>query len=151
MAARLGVAIAATRGYCQIVRKEEFEMTSNVETLCADWLDAKSAEGRARELRIKIEGEIAQAFDVPMEGTKTHQTENYKVTMGQPITRKIDPAEWDFVKEHVPSNMHPVKVKIEADPAGCKYLVNNAPEMWNKIASAFTATPGKVSVKVEVK
>ena len=126
-------------------------MTSNVETLCADWLDAKRAEGRARELRIKIEGEIAQAFDVPMEGTKAHQTENYKVTLGQPITRKIDPAEWDLVKYYVPLNMHPVKIKIEADPAGCKYLANNAPEMWNKIAAAFTATPGKVSVKVEVK
>lgn len=126
-------------------------MTINVETLCADWLDAKIAEGLARELRIKIEGEIAQAFDVPMECTKTHQTENYKVTLVQPITRKIDPAEWDLVKQNVPSNMHPVKIKIEVDQAGCKYLANKEPEMWNKIAAAFTTTPGKVSVKVEVK
>lgn len=126
-------------------------MTSNVEALCADWLDAKRAETRARDLRVKIEGELAQAFDVPSEGAATHNTENYKIVLGQPITRKIDFAEWEKVKGRVAPELHPIKTTVSADATGCKYLANNEPETWKLIASAFTATPGKVSVKVEAK
>ena len=126
-------------------------MTSNVEALCADWLDAKRAETRARDLRVKIEGELAQAFDVPQEGTKTQSTENYKVTVGQPITRKIDLAEWEKVKGRVSPELHPIKTTVSADVTGCKYLASDDPETWKLIASAFTATPGKVSIKVEAK
>jgi hypothetical protein len=126
-------------------------MTSNVETLCAEWLEAKRAETAASERRVKIEGEIAQAFEVPDEGTKTHKTENYKVMLGQPLYRKIDADQWDRVKSLVSADLHPVKIKVEADATGCKYLAKNEPEIWKSIASAFTTTPGKVSVKVEAK
>lgn len=124
---------------------------TNTEQLCADWLEAKRLEDRARDKRLEVEGQLAQAFDVPQEGSKTHKLDNYKLTLTQPVYRKIDAAEWDIVKANAPSNMHPIKIKIEADTAGCKYLANNEPEIWGKIASAFEAKPGKVSVKVEAK
>ena len=88
---------------------------------------------------------------MPTEGSKTSQTDDYKVTMTQPITRKINLAEWDKVRDKVPASLQPIKVAITADATGCKYLANNEPKVWAKIAKAFVATPGKVGVKVEAK
>jgi len=124
-------------------------MSSNVETLCADWLDAKSAETAAQQLRLAIEREIAQAFDVPDEGTKSHKTDNFKVTVGQPVYRSVNADIWEAIKYKLPLDMHPVKTEIKADPAGMKYLANNEPVLWGMVAEAFTTKPGKISVKVE--
>ena len=126
-------------------------MVSNTDALCAGWLEAKRAETKARDARLAIEAELAEAFEVPEEGTKSQSTENYKVTVGQPITRKLDAAVWETVKGKIAPAMHPVKTKVEADATGCKYLANKEPEIWKVIAPAFTATPGKVSIKVEEK
>lgn len=124
-------------------------MSDNLEALCRDWLEAKRQETMASKRRIEIEGQIAQALDVPDEGSKTHKLENYKVTLTQPVARKIDEAAWDKVKGKVSSDLWPVKVKLEADGTGCKYLAANEPKLWAKIAAAFEAKPGKIGVKVE--
>ena len=126
-------------------------MVSNTDALCAGWLEAKRAETKARDERLVIEAQLAEAFEVPQEGTKAHKTENYKVTVGQPVYRKLDILVWDKVRDLCPPHMQPIKVKIEADATGCKYLANKEPEIWKAIAPAFTATPGKVSIKVEDK
>lgn len=126
-------------------------MTSNTDALCAAWLDAKRAESKAKDQRIAIEAELSEAFEVPSEGSKTHKTDNHKITLTQPVRRSIDADEWDRVKGNVPARMRPVKVKIEADAAGCKYLAANEPDMWRKIAAAFETKPGKIGVKVEAK
>ena len=126
-------------------------MVSNTDALCAGWLDAKRAETKARDERLAIEAQLAEAFKVPQEGTKAHKTENYKITVGQPVYRKLDILVWDKVRDLCPPYMQPIKVKIEADATGCKYLANNEPKIWKAIAPAFTATPGKVSIKVEEK
>jgi len=126
-------------------------MVSNTDALCAGWLEAKRAETKARDERLAIEAQLAEAFEVPQEGTKAHKTENYKITVGQPVYRKLDILVWDKVKGKIDPKLHPIKTKIEADATGCKYLANNEPEIWKAIAPAFTATPGKVSIKVEDK
>lgn len=122
---------------------------SNVEALCAAWLDAKRAENAANKRRIEIEEQLAQALDVPSEGSKSHKLDAYKVTLTQPVTRKLDEDIWAKVSGLIPEALRPVKVKLEADAAGCKYLANNEPDMWKKIAKAFEARPGKIGVKVE--
>ncbi len=123
---------------------------SNVEALCADWLEAKRAETAANKRRIAIEEQLAQALDVPEEGSKTHKFEAFKVTMTQPVTRKLDEDVWAKVSHLVPEALRPVRVKIEADATGCKYLASKEPAMWKKIAKAFETRPGKIGVKVEV-
>jgi ATP phosphoribosyltransferase len=124
-------------------------MTSNTESLCAAWLEAKHAENVARNLRVKIEADLAEAFDVPAEGSKTHRLDNYKLTLTQPVYRKVDETEWLRVASIIPENLRPVRVKLEADATGCKYLANNEPDMWRAIAGAFETKPGKIGVKVE--
>lgn len=122
---------------------------TNIEALCASWLEAKQEEAAANKKRLAIEAQITEALDVPGEGSKTHSLDHFKVTLTQPVTRKIDAAKWERVKGKIPLNLHPVKTKIEADTAGCKYLAKEMPQSWAAIASAFETKPGKIGVKVE--
>lgn len=121
----------------------------NREALCAELLEAKRAEAVANKRRIEIETQLAQCFDVPQEGSKTHKLDSYKITLTQPVLRKLDAKAWELVKGNIPDNLHPVKVKIEADATGCKYLAANEPALWAKVAKAFESKPGKIGVKVE--
>jgi hypothetical protein len=123
-------------------------MSSNVTGLCGAWLEAKRREDEAKEARIKIEEEISQALDTKTEGAVTHKVEPYKVTLIQPIYRKIDLGVWETVKRDMPAEAWPIKVKIEVDDAGCKWLAKERPDLWSIAAKAITATPGKIGVKV---
>jgi len=122
---------------------------SNIDGLLADWLAAKAAEQEAQKLRYKIEAEITSAFEIKPEGAITHKTEEHKVTLTQPISRKVDLRKWEMVKQHLPDALHPIKVKIEADATGMKWLAEHEPTMWAKVAEAFETKPGKIGVKVE--
>lgn len=122
---------------------------TNVQALARDWLEAKRAENAANAARIKIEEELAQALDVPDEGSKTHKIDGFKITVTQPVSRKLDAVVWEKVKKHVSPEMAPVKVKLEADATGCKWLAANDAKTWRKIAEAFETKPGKIGFKVE--
>jgi hypothetical protein len=122
---------------------------TNVQALARDWLEAKRAENAANAARIKIEEQLAQALDVPDEGSKTHKIEGFKITLNQPVARKLDAVIWEKVKQHISPEMAPVKVKLEPDATGCKWLAANDAKTWRKIASAFESKPGKIGVKVE--
>jgi gamma-glutamyl:cysteine ligase YbdK (ATP-grasp superfamily) len=122
---------------------------SNVTALARDWLDAKAAETKATAQRHKVEAQLAQALEVKDEGAITHQIEGYKITLTQPVSRKLDERAWALVKDGCPEALRPVKLKLEADATGVKWLAANEPAIWRKIASAFETKPGKVGVKVE--
>ena len=123
---------------------------SNVEPLAKAWLDAKRAEAKANAERLKIEALMCDALEVPDEGSKTHKIEGYKITVTQPVARKLDEDAWAKVRDRIPQDLWPVKTKIEADATGCKYLSGKEPAMWRKIASAFEVKPGNVGFRVEV-
>lgn len=122
---------------------------TNVQALARDWLDAKRAENAANAARIKIETQLSEALDVPSEGSKTHKIDGYKITLTQPVTRKLDVAAWQKVEHHVSPDLAPIKMKMEADATGCKWLAENNPSVWRKIADAFETKTGKIGVKVE--
>ena len=123
---------------------------SNVEPLAKAWLEAKRAEAKANAERLKIEAQMCEALEVPDEGSKTHKIEGYKITVTQPVARKLDEDAWAKVRDRIPQDLWPVKTKIEADATGCKYLSGKEPAMWRKIASAFEVKPGNVGFRVEV-
>lgn len=124
-------------------------MTTNIAPLARDWLQAKKDEAAASKRRLEIEKQLTAAIDVPEEGSKTQKVDGYKITATQPISRKIDIDVWNKVKDRIPAELQPVKIKTETDATGCKYLAEKEPKLWAKIAAAFTATPGKVGFKIE--
>ena len=121
----------------------------NVNTLAQDWLEIKAQEKDIIAKRHAIEEQITQALEVKGEGSISHKLEAHKVTLTQPVSRKIDTIAWDKVKDKIPENMHPVKVSVTADSVGCRYLADKEPRLWAKIAKAFEMKAGKIGIKVE--
>ena len=121
----------------------------NVNTLAQDWLEIKAQEKDIIAKRHAIEEQITQALEVKGEGSISHKLEAHKVTLTQPVSRKIDTIAWDKVKDKIPENMHPVKVSVTADSVGCRYLADKEPRLWAKVAKAFERKLGKIGIKVE--
>mgnify|MGYP003626333875 FL=1 len=121
----------------------------NVNTLAQDWLEIKAQEKDIIAKRHAIEEQITQALEVKSEGSISHKLEEHKVTLTQPVSRKIDTIAWEKVKDKIPENMHPVKVSVTADSVGCRYLADKEPRLWAKVAKAFEMKQGKIGIKVE--
>ena len=122
---------------------------SNVDGLAAEWLQLKAQEKEIIAKRHAIEAQITKALDAKDEGTISHKLDQHKVTLTQPVTRKVDAVQWDKVKDKIPENMHPINVSISADAVGCRYLAEKEPVLWRKVAKAFETKQGKIGVKVE--
>jgi len=122
---------------------------SNIDGLASQWLEIKAQEKDIIAKRHAIEEQITTALETKGEGSISHKLEAHKVTLNQPVSRKVDAIVWDKVKDKIPSNLHPVKVSVSADAAGCRYLAEKEPRLWSKIAKAFTTKSGKIGVKVE--
>lgn len=125
-------------------------MSSEISTLAAQWLAVKHEENKAIEARRTIEDQMVNLIEIPSEGSKTQKLDGFKITATQPIGRKLLEDEWRHVAHLCPQNLHPIKIKQEADPIGIKWLMQNEPATWAKIAPAFETKPGKVGFKVEV-
>jgi len=121
----------------------------NVDILAVDWLAIKAEEKALTAKRHAIEEQIAAALEVKDEGSISHKLDGHKVTLTQPVSRKVDAIVWDKVAKKIPTHLHPVKTVISADSAGCRYLLANEPKLWAKIAPAFETKAGKIGVKVE--
>jgi len=121
----------------------------NVNTLAQDWLEIKAQEKDIVAKRHAIEEQITTALEVKGEGSISHKLEAHKVTLTQPVSRKIDTILWEKVKDKIPENMHPVKVSVTADSVGCRYLADKEPRLWAKVAKAFEMKQGKIGIKVE--
>ena len=122
---------------------------SNIDGLASQWLEIKAQEKDIIAKRHAIEEQITTALEVKGEGSISHKLEAHKVTLNQPVSRKVDAIVWDKVKDKIPENMHPVKVSVSADSAGCRYLADKEPRLWAKVAKAFEMKQGKIGVKVE--
>jgi len=121
----------------------------NLDILAADWLVIKAEEKALTAKRHAIEEQLNAALEAKDEGSISHKTEGHKITLTQPVSRKVDAIIWDKVAKKIPTHLHPVKTVISADSAGCRYLLANEPKLWAKIAPAFATRAGKIGVKIE--
>jgi len=123
---------------------------SNIDGLAAEWLAIKAQEKEVIAKRHAIEEQLVKALEAKDEGSISHKLKSHKVTLTQPVSRKVDPLMWDKVKDKIPEHMHPVKTTVSADAVGCRYLAEKEPVLWRKVAKAFESKQGKIGVKVEV-
>jgi len=121
----------------------------NLDILAADWLSIKAEETALTAKRHAIEEQLNAALEAKDEGSISHKTEGHKITLTQPVSRKVDPIIWDKISRKIPAHLQPVKTTISADAAGCRYLLANEPKLWAKIAPAFATRAGKIGVKIE--
>lgn len=120
----------------------------NIEALSADWIAAKAAEEAANKARIDIENRLIAALGQKEEGAQTHNIGQYKIEIVGKVSRKLDFAAWDIIKDKFPENLRPIKVKEELDEKGVKYLQQNEPQLYAILP--LEVKPAKTAVKVVV-
>jgi hypothetical protein len=121
-----------------------------IEHLCAEWIRAKAAENKAAEERIAIENKIIAIVGAKAEGAETHKiADQWKLTVAGRVTRKMDWAKWETVKNQIPEALRPVKFKPELDERGVKYLQANEPAIYALLP--IEVKPAKTAVTVEMK
>lgn len=121
----------------------------SIQVLAKRWTTAKDMIRQLQDELIEIETELLPLVESTEGGSKTNNVDGYKITVKRPINRTIDGEAWERVKDRIPTDLHPIRVKVEPDAKGCEWLRENRPELWVVAAEAITEKPGKAGFTVE--
>lgn len=121
-----------------------------VKVLAKRWMTAKDRIEELKVEMLEIENSLLTEVESVEGGSKTNHLDGYKIIVKRPINRTIDGDAWEIVKELIPPDLRPVRVKIEPDAKGCDWLRENRPELWAIAAEAITEKPGKPGFTVDV-
>lgn len=113
------------------------------------WTTGKEMVDKLKAELVSIENELLDLVEVNPTGSKTTRLEGYKVTVKCPINRTINGDKWEEVRDRIPPEMWPVKMKVEPDAKGCAWLAENRPDLWAVAAQAITEKPGKPGFTIE--
>ena len=114
------------------------------------WTTGKDMVDSLKKELADIENELLDMVGVNPYGSKTTCLEGYKVTVKCPINRTIDGDKWEEIRDRIPPEMWPVKMKVEPDDKGCTWLAENRLDLWVLAAQAITEKPGKPGFTVEL-
>jgi len=117
-----------------------------LEELSQAWLKAKAAEEEAKAARVAVEEKIEEALQIPenFEGSKTHETENFKFRISRKNSQKIDSKKLVAIATQILQKLFRWKPEIKK-----KDWDRAKAEVKLVFSEAITTTPGKVSIKVE--
>jgi hypothetical protein len=126
------------------------------EKLFNDLIKAKKAEYLAKDKRIELEEEIAELYENQFEGKSKTFNENigknkFSIVIKKNVTVTLDQDAYKKVRETLPENLRPEKIKYDIDNEGLAWLKENNSEVYKKVSDCISEKPGKTSVKVEKK
>lgn len=124
-------------------------MNATLKELAEKWIAAKHAESEWNKRRIEIEERIVALTGKKDEGSQTVNEDVFKIVVTGKLTRKLDLEKWAAVRDEIPRNLWPIKIKEELDERGVKYLQQNEPEIYAMLP--IEVKPAKTAVSVEVK
>jgi hypothetical protein len=116
----------------------------------AEWLAVKNEELALTAQAMRLKRNLPRFLRLKTKAQLPTNWKEFKVTLTQPVTRKLDLVQWEKVKSKIDESLYPIKTVVSADPIGCRYLQRNEPKLWAKIAPAFETKSGKIGVKVEL-
>ena len=120
-----------------------------LDVLAEQWLQQKTLEDGHRARRVEIEQQMIPHLTEKPEGSATTETRfGRKITLTNKNNYKLDDVALEEVIETVPANLLPLKIKTTVDVKQLKYLRNNEPDLFHKIARAFTSSPAKPAIKI---
>ena len=121
-----------------------------LDKLCQDLREQDDIRARAVKAVSDIRAAIAQIVDTPEEGTASTVTKFFKCITTGKLTRKLDAETWEHIKDDIPEELRPVRMKLEIDLKKLKALELANPEMFRLVARAIETKAGNTGVKVEV-
>lgn len=114
--------------------------------LIINYLIAKELEEDAKKNRLKAEHELIAAIGhTDLEGTKTVQTDIYKVSVSNKLTRTLDMDQYMTVRDTLPEALQFVDLKPSINLTRLRHLEAVDPSI---VAKCVTVKPAKSSVKV---
>jgi hypothetical protein len=72
-----------------------------------------------------------------------------KVTITGKLSYKADMEKLQAICAKLPPEMRPIKTETKLDETGAKYLRNNEPQIWAKLAAAITIKDAKPSIEIK--
>jgi hypothetical protein len=121
-----------------------------IEELVDQLIGAKSAERNATAQRVAIEEQIIAQLGKRDEGSQTHELiSGMKVTITGKLSYKADMEKLQAICAKLPPEMRPLKTETKLDETGAKYLRNNEPQIWAKLAAAITLKDAKPSIEIK--
>lgn len=118
-------------------------------------ISSRLLEIKKLEASIKCEREIIELalidwLGVKEEGAQTHDIGDYKITITSKLTRTLDGDKWDEIKAGLPEQYRLiVDWKPSLDLKGLRWVQENEPDIYKKVAQAVTIKPAKTSVVVK--
>jgi hypothetical protein len=125
------------------------KQTTTLEELAKAWKCAKAKEAKANTARIAIEEQIAAMTGVKTEGSETHEAGAYKVTVTGKLTYSAQWSKLDAILTTIPEALRPVKITRTLDATGLKFLKQNEPDLYQRLADGFSAKPAKTAIEVK--
>jgi hypothetical protein len=122
-----------------------------MESLSADWLEAKEAERQAQGRRLQIEKELVEMAEIgeQFEGSKTFKPQGFKVRISRSFRRKVDGEKLQAVAEQHGLFSY-LQELFRWKPEIDKKAWDSAEEQVTRVLSAaITTAPGKPSVTIE--
>lgn len=121
----------------------------NLDVLAEQWLQQKTLEDSCKARRIEIEQQLIPYLAQREEGSATTETTfGRKIKLTTKNNYTLDDIALQAVRESVPANMLPLKITQTIDVTRLKYLRHNEPEIYRKIARAFTHSPAKPNITI---
>lgn len=113
--------------------------------------EAKQAEAEAKRHRLDIEDRIIDVQGREVEGTRSIETNHYKVKTVSRLERKVDQEKIKEVLKVVGSEIFEdvFRVKYELNKTAFMKLRDANPNKFMMVTSIITTTPTKTSVEVE--
>lgn len=122
----------------------------NINDLVDELIAAKALESKANKDRVAIEEKIIALIGAKEEGASTTElSSGMKLTITGKLSYKADMAVLQEICAKLPEEFRPIKTEVKLDETGAKFLRNNEPAIWAKLAKAITVKPAKTSVEVK--
>ena len=129
----------------QLIDLLQASLDQKARELIRQYVSAKRVEDVATTQRVEIGNKLAALLGAPEEGSETHTVGDVKVKLTQPVNRRADLEAIEALGlEHAP-----IRTKRELDVVGLKWLRENDPESFAKVAAHVTSTPGRVSIEIK--
>jgi len=121
-----------------------------IDALAEQWLMTKEIIDQNKKALLSIERDLVPLLNSKDEGSATtHTPMGKKIVLKQKTNYRLDGKKLLQIKDDIPADMLPVKVKELLDEPRLKYLRLNEPDVYRLFAQALTATPAKPYVTIE--
>lgn len=113
------------------------------------WIKAKKAEEKAKKSRIEIESQIEPLLPAFDETSKTLHEDGFTLKIKKNETYSFDQEAWKSIRQSIPDELRPEKIKFEVDKTGFNYLKENNPQVYKQVSDVITFKVGKSTFSIE--